>query len=239
MRIKERLTARNADVGGHRPVLIVCLGDSVTNGCFELRGVENPVRPWESYCAKLQRRLMEMYPVSAPTVLNAGVGGDNIGRMAARLDRDVLCFRPDLVILEAGLNDCLSGKTQADLEAFAEKVGAVIDRVLDAGAEMLLLTPNAMCSRLHESVTPQGEPKYALFCNAVQRQNNGAMDAYMEAARRQASIRQIPIADAYAEWHALQAQGVDTTELLANYINHPRPDMHDVFVRRIVEAMEG
>ena len=36
MKITQRLTARSRSAGDNRPVLIVCLGDSVTHGCFEV-----------------------------------------------------------------------------------------------------------------------------------------------------------------------------------------------------------
>ena len=36
MKIASRLGSRNGDARAHRPVLIACLGDSVTHGCFEV-----------------------------------------------------------------------------------------------------------------------------------------------------------------------------------------------------------
>ena len=67
MKIIERLAARNSNPRAHRPVLIACLGDSVTHGCFELDIPENRLdqpscRPWEGYPMKLQRKLSELYP---------------------------------------------------------------------------------------------------------------------------------------------------------------------------------
>ena len=35
----------------------------------------------------------------------------------------------------------------------------------------------------------------------------------------------------------LEANGVDTTSLLANHINHPVPEMHDIFVEELLRAM--
>ena len=46
MRITERLSARNNNSGQNRPVLIACLGDSVTHGCFELNIPENHWQQW-------------------------------------------------------------------------------------------------------------------------------------------------------------------------------------------------
>lgn len=240
MRITERLAARAQNPGAHRPVLIACLGDSVTHSCFELDIPENRLtqpgcRPWEGFPMKLQRRLSELYPVAAPTVLNAGVGGDSVAQMAARLDRDVLSFRPDLVILEVCLNDCLGSSTD-DPTDFARQVGELMDRILDSGAELMLLTPNAMCARMHEN-TPKDDDYHRLFARAVSKQINGVMTAFVEAARAEARHRNVPIADAYARWEQLRACGVDTTSLLANNINHPTPAMHDLFVETIMQTV--
>ena len=45
------------------------------------------------------------------------------------------------------------------------------------------------------------------------------------------------VADAYADWQAMERSGVDTTALLANHINHPARDMHPLFVHRILEQL--
>lgn len=240
MRITERLTARHRGAGNERPVLIACLGDSVTHGCFELdlpdRELLQPsCRPWEGYVMKLQRRLTELYPAAAPTVLNAGVGGDGVAQMAARLERDVLSFHPDLVILEVALNDCLGSQTD-DPAPFGAAVGELMDRILASGAELMLLTPNAMCARMHEHI-PHEDSWRQLYARAVAKQTGGVMTAFVEAARAEARKRGVLIADAYAHWEQLRKCGVDTTMLLANRINHPTPAMHDLFVEKIIDAM--
>jgi lysophospholipase L1-like esterase len=155
--------------------------------------------------------------------------------MAARLDRDVLSFRPDLVILEVCLNDCLGSPTD-DPSDFARQVGELIDRILASGAELILLTPNAMCTRLHPNV-PSGDEWHRLFIRAVQTMNSGKMTAFVNAARAEAAARNVPIADAYARWEQMHACGVDTTSLLANNINHPTPAMHDLFVETIMQTV--
>lgn len=240
MKITRRLTARSRNASDNRPVLIVCLGDSVTHGAFELNIPENPqprpdCRPWDAYPMKLQRRLTELYPIAAPNVLNAGVGGDAVAQMAARLDRDVLVFHPDLVILETGLNDCL-GSPDDNPAAFAQQTGALMDRILASGAELMLLTPNAMCARMHESIPASPEWRQ-LFARAVQKQTGGVMTAFVDTARAEAEKRGVPVADAYARWEQMRAAGIDTTSHLANHINHPTPEMHDLFVEEILRTL--
>ena len=73
MKFVRRLAARNESVRSERPVVIACLGDSVTHGCFELVDLpdgrfETTYRPHEGYPARLQRRLNALYPAAAPCV---------------------------------------------------------------------------------------------------------------------------------------------------------------------------
>lgn len=241
MKIMNRLLARSQNPSATRPVLIVCLGDSVTHCGFELDMPENrwqepTCRPWDGFPMKLQEKLTRLYPLAAPTVLNAGVGGDAVAQMSARLERDALAFKPDLIILELGLNDCLGSETN-DPSDFAHAVGTLMDRILASGTELLLLTPNAMCSRMHENV-PKEDSWRQLYARAVQKQVGGVMSAFVNAAKAEAEKRGVPVADAYARWEAMRMQGVDTTSLLANRINHPKPEMHDLFVEEILRAMQ-
>ena len=62
MRITQRIAERNKDYYGKKPVTIVCLGDSVTHGCFEVfinrfGGIDTVYKPEQGYTARLQRRL--------------------------------------------------------------------------------------------------------------------------------------------------------------------------------------
>lgn len=68
---------------------IVCLGDSVTEGCFELfetpTGIDT-VRDKENCYATLLGRLLG----DGWEVVNAGVSGHNSGMADERVERDVL-----------------------------------------------------------------------------------------------------------------------------------------------------
>lgn len=72
---------------------IVFVGDSLTDF---FRG--------RNYVSIIERALKIKYP--SITIVNAGVGGDNINRIAARLKRDVIDQKPTLVFLFEGGNDC-------------------------------------------------------------------------------------------------------------------------------------
>ena len=73
---------------------IVCIGDSLTYGL----GI--PVN--ENWAALLGREL-------GFEVVNKGVNGDTSGGMLARLERDVLSQKPDIVFIMGGANDFIMG----------------------------------------------------------------------------------------------------------------------------------
>lgn len=237
MNVTRKMAGRCQNVREHRPAVIACLGDSVTHGCFELVRYpdghwQSTCRPEEGYAARLQRRLRNFFPLAAPTVYNAGIGGDNAGGGLERLERDVLSIQPDLVIVNFALNDSCDGNVERGLAAYTEHMAGIFDRVLETGAECMLLTPNRMCAYVSEGIETEALKKTAEHCAHVQ--NEGILTRYVETARALAQARSMPVADAYARWQALEQGGVDTTALLSNRINHPVMDMHDVFVDAII-----
>ena len=68
-------------------------------------------------------------------------------------------------------------------------------------------------------------------------QNSGRMDEFMDAARAVAAKCGVPVCDCYAKWKILHKNGVDTSRLLANGINHPIPEMHKLFAYSLIETM--
>jgi lysophospholipase L1-like esterase len=73
---------------------LVFLGDSLT-----------ALFPGRNYPSIVDRALQWGIPGEAQ-VFNAGVGGDTIARMAARLDKDVLAHNPTRVFIFEGANSC-------------------------------------------------------------------------------------------------------------------------------------
>ena len=63
-------------------------------------------------------------------------------------------------------------------------------------------------------------------------QNSGRMDRYMEAACALAREMGVTVCDCYAQWKALSVTQ-DVTMLLANRINHPTCEMHELFAQAL------
>ena len=240
MKTVEKMAAREKKPFAARPAIIACLGDSVTHGCFELvvkpdGGIETTFRPQEGYEARLQLRLNRIFPAAAPCVVDVGVSGDSAGGGLSRLERDVLSLQPDLVIVNFGLNDACNADVEGGLAAYARNMRAIFEKVLSSGAECMLLTPNRMCSYVSAQLTYQPMRDIAERVAAVQ--NGGILTRYVDAAKAEAAECGVPVADAYARWQALERSGADTTAMLANFINHPRADMHDLFAALVLDQL--
>ncbi len=119
----------SADLAAKKPVRIVALGSSSTQGI----GASSPKA---SYPVKLQAELQRRFPASRITVDNLGVGGQLASDMLARLDQDVLKRRPTLVIWQTGVNDAMRHK---DLAQFRETVLRGIDTMRSKGIDVVLL----------------------------------------------------------------------------------------------------
>ena len=71
----------------------------------------------------------------------------------------------------------------------------------------------------------------------ARRQNEGVFDLYINEGKKVAEKHGVQIADAYAKWKEMAANGIDTDKLLANGINHPTPEMHQLFADEIMKLI--
>lgn len=117
-----------------KPVTIVALGDSNTEQNHWTYGHCN-------WVGLLQMGLTSIFPQRL--VINAGRGGEAAGEALMRLDRDVLRFDPDVVIVGYGSNDVSRGITP---EEFKEQMRTLIQRIRRHNPEcvVILRTPPPM-----------------------------------------------------------------------------------------------
>ena len=240
MKIIEKIKAKKADRKNADSVTIVCLGDSVTEGCFECYikdngGIETVFERNNSYAAKLQTLLAKIYPTAQINVINSGKSGACVLDGEEALERDVLRFSPDLVVVSYGLND--SGKGYDGLDAYGKSLFSVFERIKASGAEIIFLTENCMCTRVSPHLT---EPALRSTAERLAiRQNAGLLDAYFEKAREVCREHGVPVCDLYAIWKAMEQAGVNVTELLSNKLNHPMREYHNYIAVKLLETILG
>ena len=179
--------------------LIVGIGDSVTAGHFEFimnpEELKNKISEGtltaedrtevtdvqEGYLDRFRRKLIEKYESSSVSVINSGIAGDTILGMEKRLDRDVLRYQPDLVLINASLNwgqDCGSN------EQYYMALKAVVLRVQnETNSDIILMTPNAALP------TPFDHPESTLFDR-------------VQIIRKLAKELSVCLVDTYKIWNA-------------------------------------
>lgn len=152
-------------------VLIVAVGSSSTEGI----GASTPEK---SYPAFMEFFLNQNTKNVTFVVVNKGISGDTIGGIEARLDRDVLSLQPQVVILQTGLSDALSGSSTADYYAGLTRVV----KKLKKNSSVILMNSQAypgepsnlmsILTTLNTVAAEQNTPvidRYGLFSSAIYR----------------------------------------------------------------------
>ena len=139
----------------------------------------------------------------------------------------------NLVVVSYGLNDSCGGV--ANVGAYTKALDEIFAKVREYGAECIFLTENMMCSKV--SCHLKEEREQALAKGFSEIQNSGTLDTFFEEAKKTAAKNGVKVVDVYSAWKKLSANGVDTTELLANKYNHPAETLHYYTAVKVVEAM--
>jgi len=115
---------------GH-PIKVVAFGSSSTQGV----GASSPAA---TYPSRFAQELQRLFPNSKVTILNKGVGGEDVREEMVRFQRDVLDEQPDLLIWQTGTNSALY---QNALPTYVGKLTSGIDEAHAAGIDVLLMSP--------------------------------------------------------------------------------------------------
>lgn len=115
----------------------------------------------------------------------------------------MLDYYPELVIGCFGLNDAPNGEEY--LKTYRAGVSSILSRIQRAGAVPVFMTPNMLNTRVIAEDIP---PEYRGLAEKTARiQNDGIMDAYMDAAREECTRLGVTVCDAYARWKKLRRRG--------------------------------
>ena len=212
MKIKERFLKELDELKENGPITIVAFGDSVTHGAFG----EGEIDHESVYHNRLRQKMNQKHAYMPVNVINAGIGGFTAKESIGRIEKQVLSHNPDLVIVCFGLND-----VNGELDDYTNSL------------QLIFMTPNMMNTRVDEDTAPH-LVEYATHIAEVQ--NGGRMDLYIEHAISLAKEMGVPVCDCYGEWKKL-SKTQDVTKLLANRINHPKKEMHELFANKLFEMI--
>ena len=187
---------------------IVCFGDSITGAYYHTGGV----RAW---CDMLGLALQQANPRANIEVINAGISGHTTVNALARIEKDVIANQPHLVAVMFGMNDV----TRVPLEDYRRNLRAIVTRCQDAGAAVLLCTPNSVCEN-------QARP-------------NDRLAEFSGAVRQLADELRLSLVDCFAEWQQLRDNDPAEWMLLMSDTIHPNMNGHRVFAQLMTQKICG
>lgn len=208
----------------HGPITIVAFGDSVTHGALGAGEINYETVYWN----RLRQKINQVRNYIPVNVINAGIGGIDAKGSLDRMEKQVLAHDPDLVIVCFGLND-----VNGSLEEYLSALRTIFERCNEREIETIFMTPNMLNTYVADDVS-EIHREYSF--KTAEMQNGGRMDLFMESACALARDMGIKVCDCYAKWKKLN-ETEDTTMLLANRINHPTKEMHELFASSLFEVL--
>ena len=224
MKITDKINMDTFALMDHGPITIVAFGDSVTHGC-----VANDEMNYETvYWNRLRKKINDVRNYVPVNVINAGISGLTAKMSLDRMESQVFAHNPDLIIVCFGLND-----VNEPLEDYISSLTKIFEGCNERGFETIFMTPNMLNNRVADD-TAECHLKYAAI--TAEMQNGGKMDLYMNSACDLARSMGITVCDCYSEWKRI-SETEDITMLLANRINHPSKEMHELFAHMLFEII--
>lgn len=216
MKILEKLLMDQSGLIENGPITIAAFGDSVTHGAVGPGEINYETVYWN----RLRKKINDVRNYVPVNVINAGIGGITAKESLKRMEGQVFAHNPDLIIVCFGLND-----VNGTLEDYISSLRIIFEECNNRGKQTIFMTPNMLNTYVAED-TEERFLDYA--AKTAEMQANGRMDKYMNAACNLANSMGVELCDCYSRWKEL-GKTEDTTLLLANRINHPTNEMHELF----------
>lgn len=191
----------------NRCINVVCHGHSVPAGYFATPFVDT----FNAYPHLLHRIIKERFPFAVTNVIVTAIGGENAVRGAERFERDVLTHKPDLLIIDYGLNDRGSGLDEARIAW-----ETMIRQALEQEIKIILCTPT-----WDNTYYAQDENWFKLIQHA-------------EQIRKLADQYNIGLADSFAAFQRHVSCSEDLVQYLS-HVNHPTKAGHQLVAAEIAK----
>ena len=174
MKIIEKMALKARDNFNREGVTIAFLGDSVTQGCFEIykkknNQIETVFDKRYSYEMGVFDILCTLFPTVTVNIINAGISGDCATRGALRVEKDVLRHEPDIVVVCYGLNDCRA--SEDSVKIYTDALREIFEKIQASGSELIFMTPNMMNTGVSPHLT---DPDFVRLAEETAKKQNNA-----------------------------------------------------------------
>ena len=207
---EEQFQPIKALLAGKDPVTWVFTGDSITHGALHTMG-------WRSYPEHFAERVRWELRRVRDIVINTGISGDRMPRLLQDAEWRVHRFRPHVVSLMMGMNDCISGPAGRD--GFRKALDTFLTDLRARKSLLLLHTPNQ------------------IYSPDMSRDNRKDLPAYVDILRQFASDNQVPVVDHYKHWIETRKDRHELTYLLSDAAVHPNQYGHAEFANHLFRKL--
>ncbi|HLA95822.1 MAG TPA: GDSL-type esterase/lipase family protein [Pyrinomonadaceae bacterium] len=195
-------------LAGNKPLIWVFTGDSITHGALHTFG-------WRSYVEHFAERVRWELKRMNDVVINTGASGDVLNNLSSKSDWRIFQFRPNVVSLMIGTNDCRNAEKGKDV--FRRSFADLLEKTQKNNAVLLLNTPNLID-----------------FVKAPER---SALADYAGLIRELAAKYKLPLVDHFAYW----TEETRNSSKLQMWLNdgsiHPNNFGHLVLARKIFQDL--
>lgn len=191
----------------NRIINIVCHGHSVPAGYFATPFVNT----FDAYPHLLHRMIKERFPYAVTNVIVTAIGGERAVEGAERFEEDVLCHKPDILVLDYSLNDRGDG-----LETAKQAWEKMITQALERNIKVILCTPT-------------WDRSYY-----VQDENWDKIVQHAEQVRALADRYNVGLADSFEAFRRHVVVPTDLAQYLS-HVNHPTKAGHELVAREIAK----
>jgi acyl-CoA thioesterase I len=190
----------------NRTINIVFHGHSVPAGYFKTPQVNT----MEAYPNLLLKKLKAIYPFAVVNVIVTAIGGENSVQGAERFERDVLIHKPDLILVDYGLNDRGCGLKKAYV-AWNQMIKLAIDK----GIKVILVTPSP--DQTVNFLDPSNE-----------------LSKHSDQIRKIAAENQVGLSDSYQAFSFLYFDKEQLSKYMSQ-VNHPNGLGHELIAGELIK----
>ncbi len=191
-----------------RPIKWVFAGDSITHGAVHTFGARDYVQSFEERVRCEMQRLFDV-------IIRTAIAGWTTRDLKQHLDWAVLRFKPDVVSIMIGMNDCCF----LPLSEFLDNYSLILEEIASkTSAKIVLHSPNPIIP----GTDPSREPHLASFA---------------EGTIKLAAERNLPLVDHWNHWHkAWKEDPLRTYAWMSDPI-HPGDYGHRAFCRLLLQEL--
>ena len=135
-----------------------------------------------------------------------------------------------------GSNDVVNIEwNEFDQKTYLDNMAYIFNTLRENDIEIACMTPSMMATE--DNGTLRNTKYYDMLFDCIKIQTDGTVDKFFDDLKNLCKRMSVPVIDVYSIWKSKYDNGEDITALLANSVNHPIEEMHNVFAEEIYKML--